>query len=291
MSPLRRFASSATDLACRAVGREPVVRLSRHVLRRACLDIPNGIHTNGESSLQQWVLDLSKPGEAVRIVDVGANVGQWSSTMLTNARQAGRIEDLDLHAFEPAAYTFACLSEALDGEGVSLNRAALGDQACQSTLHVVGPGAGTNSLHKAPEMSATVMTEQVATTTLDIYSGRLGLDRLTLLKIDTEGNDLAVLCGAKKLFAEQRISVVQFEYNHRWIYARSFLRDAFDLLQPFGYRLGKLTPFGVEFYSHWDADLETFVEGNYVACLNWVSMRLPVIAWWKRSGLKDRGES
>jgi len=53
------------------------------------------------------------------------------------------------------------------------------------------------------------------------------------------------------------------------------------LLQPRGYRLGKLTPKGVEFYPRWDPDLETFVEGNYVACLPEVAARLPSVSWWK----------
>jgi hypothetical protein len=39
------------------------------------------------------------------------------------------------------------------------------------------------------------------------------------------------------------------------------------VLAPLGYSLGKLTPRGVEFYPGWDAELETFVEGNYVACV------------------------
>ena len=60
--------------------------------------------------------------------------------------------------------------------------------------------------------------------------------------------------------------MAQFEYNHRWILGRFFLRDAFELVQAFGYRVGKLTPRGVEFYPGWDPELETFVEGNYVAC-------------------------
>ena len=62
---------------------------------------------------------------------------------------------------------------------------------------------------------------------------------------------------------------------------RSFLRDAFELLGPLGYRLGKLTPHGVEFYPGWDAELETFVEGNYLACVPQVAERLPSVVWWK----------
>jgi hypothetical protein len=102
-----------------------------------------------------------------------------------------------------------------------------------------------------------------------------------LVKIDTEGHDLAVLRGARTLLAGQNIAVVQFEYNHRWVYARAFLRDAIGLLAGFGYRVGKLTPKGVEFYPGWDADLETFVEGNYVACAARAAESMPAVRWWK----------
>ena len=118
-------------------------------------------------------------------------------------------------------------------------------------------------------------------TTLTNYANNAGLAHISLVKIDAEGHDLAVLRGARSLFVEQRISVAQFEYNHRWIYSRFFLRDAFELLGPLGYRIGKLTPLGVEFYTGWDHDLETFVEGNYVACLPSIARQLPSVAWWK----------
>jgi len=283
MPALRRAAATATDLACRVVGRRQIVRVSRFVLLRARLDVPNETSTNGEASLQRWMLDLSAPGDRVHIVDVGANVGQWAAAMLAAAREAGRLDDLDLHSFEPSSFSFARLSEALREEGVSLIRAALSERSGSSTLHVVAPGAGTNSLHKSPDVLGNASTEQVPTMTLDAYAERTGLDRISLVKIDAEGHDLAVLRGACGLFAERRISVAQFEYNHRWVYARFFLRDAFDLLEPLGYRIGKLTPFGVEFYPRWHADLETFVEGNYVACEHRVAERLPSVTWWKTS--------
>jgi hypothetical protein len=59
------------------------------------------------------------------------------------------------------------------------------------------------------------------------------------------------------------------------------------LLQPLGYKLGKLTPRGVEFYAHWDPDLETFVEANYVACLPEIAAKLPVVSWWKLATRSD----
>lgn len=100
MPALRSSATALTDIACRTMGRRHVVRAARFALRRAMLDVPNDMARNGEASLQEWVLTLSAPGQALRIVDAGANVGRWSAQMLAAVRRAGRLDDLDLHAFE-----------------------------------------------------------------------------------------------------------------------------------------------------------------------------------------------
>ena len=68
--------------------------------------------------------------------------------------------------------------------------------------------------------------------------------RFALVKIDTEGHDLTVLRGARAMLAEHRIAVVQFEYNHRWVFARAFLRDAFEFLADLGYRGRQAHPEG-----------------------------------------------
>jgi FkbM family methyltransferase len=278
---VHRAAADTTDVACRLVGRRNVVRAARFVLHRARLDVPNDLRSNGEWSLQRWVLELSPTDREIHVLDVGANVGRWSSAMLTAAQQVGRLDDLHLHIFEPSSYTFALLSEALDGHQVSMNCAALSDRCGSAALYVLAPGAGTNSLHAPAGPGSGGQIENVATTTMDSYIDRSGLDHVTLVKIDAEGHDLAVLRGAQALFTQKRISVAQFEYNHRWVYARAFLRDAFEFLEPLGYRLGKLTPRGVEFYPGWDAELEKFVEGNYIACVSEMADRLPSITWWK----------
>jgi FkbM family methyltransferase len=274
----RGVAATATDVACQALGRRTVVRAARYVLSRARLDYANDMRFNGESALQRWLFGLAPQG-LLQVADVGANVGLWSRSLLAAAAAAGRAADLRLHAFEPEPEAYARLARALDGTPAVLSAAALSDRDGTSALHVVGPAAGTNSLHLAPGDTATA--EIVRTITLDSYAARSGVPRFELVKIDTEGHDLTVLRGARSLLAEHRIAVVQFEYNHRWVFARAFLRDAFEFLADLGYRVGKLTPKGVEFYPGWDADLETFVEGNYVACDPAVAGRLPAVRWWK----------
>ena len=180
----------------------------------------------------------------------------------------------------PSLATLARLAEALDGRPARLSKTALSDRQGTSLFHVVAPGAGTNSLYPGPEANPAAQ-ENVVTTTLDSYAEQFGVARFALVKVDAEGHDLAVLRGARTLLAEHRIAVAQFEYNHRWIFGRFFLRDAFEFLLALGYRVGKVTPRGVEFYPGWDADLETFVEGNYLACDPEAAAELPAVTWWK----------
>jgi len=83
--------------------------------------------------------------------------------------------------------------------------------------------------------------------------------------------------------------MLQFEYNHRWVFSRHFLRDAFEFMRPLGYEIGKVTPKGIEFYAGWHPELETFREGNYLACrAEWVN-RFPRIEWWNNSGAPQAG--
>ena len=277
---VRRVAAIATDLTCHAVGRRTVVRAARYVLSRARLDYPNDLTTNGESALQRWILRFPPPGEQIHVADVGANVGRWSESMLNAASRARRQNDLRLHAFEPDPQAFARLERAFDGVSASLSRNALSDRHGALPFHVVAPGAGRNSLYPVPGASHAAR-ETVVTITLDGYAKQAGVVRFALVKIDAEGHDLAVLRGARDLLVAHRITVAQFEYNHRWVFARFFLRDAFEFLLALGYRIGKLTPQGVEFYPGWDPDLETFVEGNYVACAPEAAAGLPTVKWWK----------
>lgn len=280
MTAVRRAAAIATDLTCRVAGRRTVVRTARYVLSRARLDYPNDLSTNGESALQRWIFRFSQAGEQIHVADVGANVGRWSKSMLAAASKAGRETDVWLHAFEPDSLAFARLAEALEGRSASLSKAALSDRPGTSLFYICAPAAGTNSLYPVAEANL-VAEENVVTTMLDSYAEQSGIARFALVKIDAEGHDLAVLRGARTLLAEHRIAVAQFEYNHRWILGRFYLRDAFEFLLALGYRVGKLTPRGVEFYPGWDADLETFVEGNYVACDPEAAEELPTVTWWK----------
>lgn len=222
------------------------------------------------------------------VIDVGANAGQWSRYLLAVA-DALRI-DVRVHAFEPSRFTFSRLSAEIAtwgrGRVVGVN-AAVSDRPGRAAFHTVGPGAGANSFHPDPRWSnagKAVDNEDVEVVVLDDYLDVVGVDYVALLKSDAEGHDLHVLRGATRWLEAGRVAVVQFEYNDRWIGAGAFLRDAFALLEPLGYEIGKLTPRGVEWYPSWDPELETFREANYIASRTSAQLALPRVRWWKADG-------
>jgi FkbM family methyltransferase len=254
-------------------GRKNAVRLGRALSMAARRDIANDMASNGELLVQQVVLrDAQGP---LCIFDVGANAGHWSSSLLAAA--AGR--DIEIHVFEPASATFAILKNnlAAAGQRIHFVQQALSSAPGSAQLHIVGDGLGVNSLHHRADASG---AETITLNTVDDYCAAAGITRIDLIKIDAEGHDLSVMEGAKRMLASKSIAAMQFEYNQRWIDSRHFLKDAFELLQPLGYEIGKATPKGIEFYPAYHFELESYREGNYLACLPALKDVFPQLKWW-----------
>jgi FkbM family methyltransferase len=148
------------------------------------------------------------------IFDIGAHVGETIAMM-------SRIFDRPvIHAFEPSASSFAALSERKWRCQVSLNRMAVGEESGEGVLHGY-ESSSLNSLllldRKEPANPFAhfkdVATEAVKLTTVDDYLQQTGLDRIDLLKVDTQGYDLNVLRGARKALQARRIHNVLVELN------------------------------------------------------------------------------
>lgn len=257
------------------MGRRNLVRLARTLTMASRLDVPNSTATNGELLVQQRVLDQMGARKAVAF-DVGANVGEWSRVFLERAGD----RDIQIHAFEPASATFASLRQNFPAHEnrMHLVNQALSCRTGTAEFFIVGDGSEVNSLHTG--LYQTQGHETVTLNTVDQYCRESSIEHIDFLKIDAEGHDYSVLEGAKAMLEAHAISVVQFEYNQRWIEPRHFLKDVFDLMLPLQYCLGKVTPRGIEFYPSYHFELESYREGNYLACLpDWKS-RFPQVKWW-----------
>jgi FkbM family methyltransferase len=240
-------------------------RLGRRVYTATRLELgKNDININGETWLQQRVLSNFKD-KALTIFDIGANVGDWTMSLL---KQCPSNVQINVHAFEPVSQTYNKLAESLadisqPNQQVTLNQVALSNESGTTEIHISSNLAGSNSLYSTSESK---VKEVIKLTTIDQYCELNNISSVELIKIDVEGHDMFAIQGALGMLQAEKISVLQFEYNHRWVFSRRYLKDVFDFRDnnSLQYVVGKLTGNGVYVYSDWHFEMEKFFEGNYL---------------------------
>ncbi|MCZ7558209.1 MAG: FkbM family methyltransferase [Bacteroidia bacterium] len=249
------------------LGRRLMWLIGKSMYLHARRDVINEASVNGEEELQRQLLhEFSRNGERLVAFDVGANVGDWTMFLLDHATAELR-QRMDVHSFEPVPPTFEVLSRRVGGHDhcqcAHLVPQAISDTPGQIEMFISEGAAGTNSIHRDAFMSDQQRI-QITATTLERYVSEAGLSVVHFIKCDTEGHDLTVIRGAAGLFARECIMALQFEYNIRWVYSRTYLKDVFDLLEPTLYQIGKVTPKHIELYPRWHPELERYWEGNFI---------------------------
>ena len=125
------------------------------------------------------------PKNAGCIIDVGANIGQWTSYFSDRG--------MVIHAFEPAPRIYTLLQKQFKGkDNIHIHSCALGEDHYLGKLKV-HKHSGSNSLVCVTE-SFTGKEVAVQVRTLDSFHFR----NVGLIKIDTEGYEIPVLLGAKE---------------------------------------------------------------------------------------------
>lgn len=218
------------------------------------------IETNGE----RWL--MARMSEARVVFDVGANVGKWSKMCASFCPRA------EVHAFEILPSTFAELAaNVANNPRIKANAFGLSDQSGNS-IATARPGQSdlTSLVADVRLMyGGTFDDVPVSTRTGDGYCAEHAISEIDLLKIDTEGAELAVLFGFKRMVEGRKIRVIQFEYGLPNILCRTMVRDFYDLLKPFGYELGKLYPDWIDFRDWRPQDEDSWSRGpNFVATVD-----------------------
>ena len=259
--------------------RRSLWRTGRALYMKARKESSKAIDSNGEKMMQHALISqFMHEHQNLVVFDVGANVGEWALSLMDEAAKLGASEKIELHCFEPIESTFQTLEKTLEAYRdrglIKLRKFALSSAEGSSSMFFLGENRGTNSLHSEPSCRDT-RPVTVSKTTADLYSREAKVDIIHYLKVDTEGHDFAVISGCETLIKEGRVLVLQFEYNHRWVYSRHFLKDVFDHALGTAYAVGKITASGVEIYEKWHPELERFFEANYVMIRRDVLGRFP----------------
>lgn len=214
------------------------------------------LDTNGEG----FVLNQLNKQQPAIIFDAGANIGDWSLAA------ASRCPSATIHAFEISEPTYEKLKQAVAShDNIHPVQSGLSDQPGHVELrhYPEYPALTTATDYPHP---FNYETRQANVTTGDIYCEQQGITHIDMLKIDVEGMEPRVLEGFRQMFENKAIDLVQFEYGRVSITHKFLLKDFYDWLEPFGYRLGKIYPNYIDFRDY-DMSLEDFLGPNYLACL------------------------
>ena len=220
---------------------------------------------SGELNFVSKILpSVLSPAKNPILFDVGLNEGNYSSQLLKAFPEAR------LFAFEPVATNFERARERLpNGRALTLENKAISDAPGHIDIYDYADRDGSS--HASPYKAAIteqhgaeeVASHHVECVTLDQYCADKNIDKIDFIKIDTEGHELSVLKGGKRLISEGRIEVVQFEFNEMNVLSRSFLRDFYFILE--GYSFFRLREDGLIPLGAYNSINEIFKFQNIVA--------------------------
>lgn len=171
------------------------------------------------------------------ICDVGANDGETAITALRQFPEARVI------SFEPHPVTFSNLMKWMGDEArfQGIN-SALGSEIGEVEMFEYD-GSEINSLTDEAQFAVRFGKKGrsigVQCTTLDAYCAQNEIERIDVLKIDTEGFDFMVLQGSSVMLEKHAIKFVYFEFNDLQPKEGTFggaLMPIDALLRPHGYR-------------------------------------------------------
>ena len=154
----------------------------------------------------------------LQVLDICANQGDWTLSLLSSKSAKRRANGrLRIDAVEPVGATAgrfeAALSAVPSQDTVHLHRYAISDHVGEMRIAITSAMGDTNTLHfdqtngEPPGGGC--------------QAGLHGIGHIQFAKCDAEGHDLM---EAHELLAAGRIDVFQFEYSHRWVLARAYLK-------------------------------------------------------------------
>jgi FkbM family methyltransferase len=196
--------------------------------------------TNYQSGEIDWLKSYLSRIENPVVFDIGANVGGYSIHIIKFFPKA------IIYAFEPHPKNFIKL-KSVGGKNLRYFNKAVGSCREQILLYDYEENDGSTHASLYQDVIEAIhqkksISYKVDAIKLDDFCSEQKIQSIDLLKIDTEGNELECLIGAKKLLKAGKIQAIQFEFNEMNIISRCTFKDFWEVLLDF--KLYRLLPGG-----------------------------------------------
>lgn len=216
------------------------------------------VSESGELEALRWLDESAQAGPFV-LFDVGANDGQY----LDSALKVLRATEVRAYSFEPQPACFDTLHTRFNGaRRVHLYQLALGKEPGSASLYFDATGDTTATLHHVADGGGK-QSETVKIGTLDGFCEAERIDRIDLLKIDTEGYEMDVLLGARKMIQSGVVAAIQFEFGDAYVHTPYHFADFWELLTP-QFIFFRILRNKLERITDYSTDLEIYKTANFL---------------------------
>lgn len=199
------------------------------------------------------------------IFDVGANVGNYAKKL----RESN--SSVEIFCFEPHPVNFQKLQKNTAQLNMKLFNVGVGSAAGKLKLYDYADYDGSShaSLYKGviEEIHKGKSVEhEVNVIALDDFADQHAIEKVYLLKIDTEGHEFDVLRGFERLIRAGKVDLIHIEFNEMNVVSRVFFKDFWDFLPE--YNFYRMLPDGlVPIKRYSPVSCEIFAYQNIVAKL------------------------
>lgn len=198
-------------------------------------------------------------GNNSTLFDVGANHGQ------TITKFKKYFPESIIHSFEPSKLCFETLKQVHSNtNGVTINNKALGKEIGSLEFNEYAWSSLNSLLKRSFTNSKIIDNYHVDIISIDDYCRENKIDKINLLKTDTEGFELNVLRGAEQMMDKNKI---QFVYTEIFFYenyvGQSSFGDIYNFLLSKGFSLVRFYTFEYTDKGYASRTDGLFVNSNY----------------------------
>lgn len=214
---------------------------------------------------------LKNKGQKI-IFDIGANIGNYSKMIKQISLNT------KLYSFEPHPKTFLTLKGVASKNNFLAFNFGFGNKEEQTKIYDYADNDGSSHASLYSKVITDIhkgkATEhEITITKIDTFVKKYKINKIDLLKIDTEGNELDILKGAKDALKNNLIDVIQFEFTQLNTISRVFLKDFYDLLKNFTFY--RMLPDGILPLGEYNPVFcEIFAYQNIIAIKDGVNIKL-----------------
>jgi FkbM family methyltransferase len=257
MSYKRILDSIHRNLARSSLATKVAILLRNQCRRIIACHLSEG--ANAADNGEDWLISVLAP-QSLTFADVGANRGDWTQSFLERASSS--VKGL---LFEPGTAALNLLHQRFDSvNNLEIIDAAVADYVGEA-LFFEEPDMGVASSLISSWANHSSKEKKCPVTTLETELERRDWDSIDFLKIDCEGYDFKVIQGANNLIENQKIGVIQFEYNSAWAFAGSTLISALNFFKSCEYEVFLLKSLGLY-------DFDYAIYGEFLEYSNFVAI-------------------